>query len=83
MNEQKAIKIIEQCLNEMYKASTPPISWGQIKKKHEGKKVEFFLKHKLTEVDYDKIKEKYKKKLPKLYRRSLDWILLDYSPTIK
>jgi len=80
MNKIKAIKEIENCLNEMYKASSPSISWAQIKKKYGGKKVQFYLKHSLPEAKYNKIKEKYTKKLGTRWERDLSWFLLDYAP---
>ena len=80
MNKANAKKEIEKCLNEMYKASTPPITWVQIKKKYSGAKVQFYLKHSLPEAKYEKIKEKYIAKLGKRWERELAWWLLDYSP---
>jgi len=82
-NEKKAKEVIVSCLDEMYKNSIPPISWDEILKKYEGKKECFFSKHKISEEDYMRIKEKYQKKLHKMYHRDLDWMLLDYSPTFK
>ena len=78
----KTTKLIEQCLNEMYKTSKPSITWAGVKKKYGGKKVEFFLKHKIREKDYERIREKYEKMLGSR-KRGLAWVLLDYSPTIE
>jgi len=79
-NENKEEKILEQCLNEMYKKSIPPITWEQIKKKYKGK-TDWYTQHKIKENDYLQIKEKYKKKLDKIYWRSFDMELLNYAPT--
>ena len=80
MNSEKASVIVKNCLNEMYKASTPPITWAQLNKKYANTKVKFYQLHKITGKDYDRIKAKYLKQLPKIYHHSLEWCLLDYSP---
>lgn len=83
LSKEKATKLGEACLNEMYKKSEPPITWTQVKKKYGGKKIEFFLKHELSMKDYDKIKAKYVKKMGKFWARQLDWLLLDYAPKFR
>ena len=84
MNDKKALEIFEACVNEMYKNSTPPTTWKDIKEKYGGKeRSEFYMKHSITEDKYNKIKAKYEKKLPVYYKRKLSWFLLDYSPTGK
>jgi len=89
MNDKKALEIFEECVNEMYENSTPPITWNDV----QSKAIEFepnkftiqgeIRKHKLSEEKYDEIKAKYEKKLDTYYRRQLAWFLLDYSPTFK
>jgi hypothetical protein len=64
----------------MYKASTPSITWAEIKKKYSDTGEIFYDKYSLSEQDYDRIKDKYSKKLNTFYRRKLDWFLLDYAP---
>jgi len=82
--EEKATKVVEECLDEMYQHSKPPISWKEILKKYGGKKhSEFYLKHVISEEDYNKIKAKHQKKLHKMYHRSLDMELLNYAPTFE
>jgi len=82
MSETKALKIFESCLNELYLNSDPPISWEKVGRKYGDKpRSEFYMKHKISEEKYEKIVEKYKKKLTPYYRRQLSWTLLDYAPT--
>jgi predicted nucleic acid-binding protein len=79
-SEKKAKEVFISCIDEMYRNSVPSITWEEILKKYTGKH-DWYLKHKLSEETYMKIKEKYQKKLHKMYHRDLDWFLLDYSPT--
>jgi hypothetical protein len=82
MNDKKAKQIFIQCIDELYRNSNPSISWEEIEETYADKpRSEFYMKHKINEDLYDKIVEKYKKKLPLFYRRQLSWFLLDYSPT--
>lgn len=82
MNDKKAIKIMEDCLNEMYLNSTPPITWKEVKDKYVGVD-DWYWKHELCEKKYVEIKDKYRKKLSSLYKSSLDWALLDFAPKFK
>ena len=83
ITQEKALKLGESCLNEMYKASVPPISWKDVKKKYGGTKTEFFLNYELSEKDYDRIKAKYAKKMGKFWSRQLEYLLLDYAPKFR
>ena len=84
MNDKKAFEIFEACVNEMYENSTPPTTWKDIKEKYGNKeRSNFYLRHSISEQDYNRIKNKYAKKLDTFYRRKLAWFLLDYSPTFK
>ena len=83
MNNTKALKIFESCINEMYQASSPPATWKQIQEQYGDTKKTFYDKHTITEKEYDRIKEVYSRKLDLFYRRKLDWFLLDYAPTFK
>ena len=56
------------------------ITWVQVKKKYGGTKIPFYMKHVLPEKKYDKIKERYEKKLTPRYRKQLSWVLLDFAP---
>ena len=80
MKEKKAAELIRQCLDELYRNATPPITWEECEKKYVGVK-DWFLKHKIATTMYTKIVDKYRKKLPKLYRGTLDMELLNYAPT--
>jgi hypothetical protein len=80
MNDRKALSIFEECIDEMYKNSTPPTTWKDIKKKYGGTKNTFHDKHTINDQLYIKIKEKYAKKLDKYYKNKLDWFLLDFAP---
>jgi len=79
-NMSKESKIVEKCLDEMYRKSDPPTTWNDIKKKYSGKKTKFYNLHRITIEDYERIKKKYEKKLSPAYRNSLDMELLNYSP---
>ncbi len=83
MSLKKAQEIASKCLDEMYKASTPPTSWAKIKKDYSNTKIRFFERHTITQEKYDKIKAKYEKQMPHRYRCGLAWLLLDYSPKFK
>ena len=83
ITEKKATELGKACLDEMYKASTPPISFKEILKKYGGTKKQFFLKHEILKKDYDRIKAKYQKKLGKRWAKDLAWLLLDFSPKVK
>ncbi len=83
ITEKKALEIGQECLNEMYKASTPPITWKQVIKKYAKTNTRFFLKHKISEKDYSRIKSKYLKKIGKYWANDLGWLLLDFSPTLE
>ena len=76
----KESKIVEKCLDEMYKNSNPPTTWNDIKKKYSGTKTKFYNLHRIEIEDYERIKKKYEKKLSPAYRNSLDMELLNYSP---
>ena len=77
-------KIVLKCLDEMYRKSEPPTTMKELLKKYGGKKDNSYLKkHKIKIKDYDRIKKKYQKMLPKYLHRSLDMELLNLSPAIK
>ena len=82
VTENKAKELARKCLDEMYKTSTPPISWKGVLKKYGGTGKQFFLKHKLADKDYNRIKAKYAKKMG-MWGRDLDFMLLNYSPCVK
>ncbi len=82
MKETTAVKHIRECLDEMYQASNPPITWAECEKNY--KEVDnWFWKHTIDEETYITIKKKYLKKLPELYKNTLVWSLCNYGPKIK
>ena len=82
MSEKKAMGLFEDCMDELYLASVPSISWHDIKRKYSGEnRSELYLKHKIKSSVYDSIVSKYKKSLPKFYNRDFESYLLDYAPT--
>ena len=82
MNDKKAAGIIRKCLDEMYKASEPPIGWAECEKKYVDVD-DWYWKHSISLVDYTRIKKKYRKQLDRVYYNSLDMELLNYSPRFK
>lgn len=83
MNDTKASKIFESCVNEMYQNSTPPTTWNEIKEQYGGSRKTFHDKHFITEREYNRIRNKYCKRLNTYYRQQLSWFLLDYAPAFK
>ena len=95
MNSKEAVKIFNDCINEMYENSTPSITWQKVQKKYDKKRLtnrillklgferNCYNKHSIFIKDYDRIKDKYSKKLNVYYRKGLDWFLLDYAPKFK
>lgn len=83
MNDTEALKIFESCIDEMYRNSTPPTTWAEIKKKYGGTRNTFYDKHAITEARYNNIRDSYSKKLNSYYKRKLSWFLLDYAPTFE
>jgi len=84
MKMKQDVKLIEQCLDEMYRNSEPPLTWKQVNKKYSGKPdSKFYSKHRITEDKYEQIRDKYMKKLSKLGQSELSWILLDFAPAFK
>ena len=81
MNLQKqALKIAEQCLDEMYTKSNPPISWKEYVKKYSNTKTEGYKQHALDVGECDKIWEKYENKIKAPYRSAFNMYILNYSP---
>lgn len=80
MSQTKAEKIAQQMMNELYTNSKPRITWTQYKKKYSKTNIKGYEKHYITQQKAEKILEKYKEKLPTLYRDSLAMLWLDYCP---
>ncbi len=83
MSLKKAKEIATKCIDEMYQHSTPPTTWEKIMEKYGNTKIRFYEKHMISEKDYDRIKAKYEKKLPALWKKRLAFFLLDYAPKSK
>ena len=79
MNKEKYQKIYEECLNELYLNSEPPISWKDYRIRYWNTKTQGFLNHYLPEDKCEKIMKKYRKRLPEY--DSLAWLILDLGPT--
>ncbi len=80
---KKEEKIVIDCLDEMYQASKPPITWKEIEEKYSGTGIMFCRLHKIAQEDYDRIKKKYKKKLGRGLHVSLEMELLNYAPAFE
>jgi len=79
--EKRIIKLGEQMLDELYKKSTPSITWVKFKKKYENKNKQGFEKHCLFQYEAEEILDKYKKKCKNIFERdSLSWLWLDFCP---
>jgi len=81
MSKKKAAEIIDECLDELFRTAKPSFTWKEIHEKFAGTRVPIWKISYLSEKAYDKIVEKYKKKLTPTYRSSLSWELMNYSPT--
>lgn len=82
MNKKdKFLLITESCLNEMYKKSSPSISWKKYKKLYENTNISGYTKYYLPEKKCKRIWNKYKKYCPKLYRSDFNMMIMDYAPT--
>ena len=82
MSEEKADMLFDKCMDELYLASVPSISWDEVKDKYVGmERSDFYMKYCIDEKVYDIIVSRYKKLLPDLYRRKFEWFLLDFAPT--
>jgi len=84
VSKEKARKLAEDCLREMYANAEPEGDWDEIKEEYAGKEdTDFYLKHEISEKKYKEIRDKYKQKIGKPYKKDLMVILLDYAPTFK
>jgi len=69
-------------LDELYRQSTPPITWKEIQETYRGdERSEFYMKHRIDEDTYARIVSKHLKKMTQLEQRKSSWVLLDYAPT--
>jgi len=84
ISKSKALKIFESCMNDLYLASEPSISWDEVKERYGGMSdSRFYLKHKISVERYDGIVDGYRKLLDKYYNRELSMFLLNYAPSFK
>ena len=77
----KAETIIAECLDELYRNSTPSINWTMVEFLYGNTEVPFYEKHKISEEKYEKIVSKYKKNVGN--NSGLAMTLLDYAPTVE
>lgn len=80
-SEKQATKILFKCLDEMYKHSTPRITWKQYVKKYYDTGVAGCEKHKISEKNYNRIYEKYRKKMHHRWHNAFGMGLLYYAPS--
>ena len=81
MSKEKLLKICEECLDEMYRHSTPPITWKEYLERYGNTNIQGFTKHSLSMKEYDKIYSKYIKKVPKYHRSQFAITIMNYAPT--
>ena len=79
MDKKKVAKLTEQCLDELYRNSEPPITWKEVNEKYSGKDL-WWRNHKIVEATYTKIVDKYARQIPKAYLNSFYMELLNYAP---
>ena len=71
-------------MNELYKKSTPSITWAQVNKKYGGTKTRFYEKHLIEIKKSEQILDKYHKKCKnKSEHDSLSMLYLDFAPKYK
>jgi len=81
ISKNRAVELFNECMDELYRNSTPSISWKEIQEKYRNSKEAFYLRYSISEEKYNMIVDKYRKKVTKMYWNDLDWYLLDYAPT--
>lgn len=73
MNEEKLKKLIYDCYEEMFQASTPTASFYELLEKaetnEEGQKIIPFMDYEIFQEEFNKILEKYSKKVRPKYRK--------------
>jgi hypothetical protein len=82
ISKSKVVELFNACMDELYKASEPSISWVDLQKKYSGKNVSFYLDYHISEDKYNEIVDKYHKLIHKMYHNDLSWFLLDYAPVV-
>ena len=84
MSKEKALKIYIECVDELYRNSSPSITWDEINIQYSGKpRDEFYMKHVIEEKLYNNIVDKYRCMLTPSFIEGFQWFLLDYAPTTK
>jgi len=81
VSKLKVEAIITECLDELYRNSTPSINWTMVNFLYGNTGVPFYEKHTIDKQSYDKIVEKYTKKLGK--KSGLEMVLLNYAPKVE
>jgi len=80
VSKKKAVELLNACLDEMYRASTPPITWEECQTEYKNVD-EWYMKHVISTEDYTRIHDKYVKQLGRRWSGDLEMTLLSYSPT--
>ena len=78
--DKQAKAWVLRCLNELYMASTPSITFKELEKLYGNTNEQFWEKHVIPKYLSKQIIEKYEKLLPIRYHGLLCMSLLDYSP---
>lgn len=82
MNKEKVVQLLKDCLNEMYQASDPPITWEECNEKYAGQDF-WYMNHAIDDDVYEEILKKYLKQIPKFFVQSFLMEILSFAPTHK
>ena len=80
---KKMRELARDCLNELYLASEPSITWGEVEEKYGRTKVRFYEKHLISRKNYDRIVKDCLKGKGRLFEREMQWVLFNYAPKFK
>ena len=88
LDDDEVWEIAQECLDEMYRNSTPSITWEEILDKYGGednknKGEPFYEKHEINKEKYEEIEKKYRSKIPDSANSNFSYLLLDYAPKYK
>jgi len=82
VGKRKALDISEACLEELFRASKPSISWAKVKAKNKKTGRALQSMHKIKLADYKRIKKKYRARLPVRWQSQFDHILFSFAPVV-
>jgi hypothetical protein len=81
-SRKKAEQLMDDCLDELYRSSEPPITWADFRAKYGGVKVEGYKLHTIPKSKYVEIVERYRNRLHRMWHVPFDLALLGISPTV-